>query len=76
MAFSSLSVFSYSGSSTRRDSQKPGVEAGEMLKKGDIIGVCGGGGFNGQAGINMHVALTLQGQALNLDIAIEDGIEY
>lgn len=52
------------------------VKVGDTLQKGDVIGSCGGGGFNGQAGINMHVALTLQEQALNLDIAIENGIEY
>ncbi len=52
------------------------VNAGDVLQMGDVIGTCGGGGFNGQAGINMHVALTLHGQALNLDLAIEDGIVY
>ncbi|MBE6639313.1 MAG: M23 family metallopeptidase [Ruminococcaceae bacterium] len=52
------------------------VAVGDVLGQGIVIGNCRGGGFNGQAGINMHVALTLHDRALNLDIAIRDGIEY
>lgn len=50
------------------------VNVGDVVKMSDVIGKCGGGGFNGQAGINMHVALTLHQTALNLEIAIRDGI--
>lgn len=52
------------------------VTAGQVLQKGDVIGKCLGGGFNGQSGVNMHVALTLENVALDLKWAIENGIEY
>ena len=50
------------------------VDVGDMVKMNDVIGKCAGDGFNGQAGINMHVALTLHQTALNLELAIENGI--
>jgi hypothetical protein len=52
------------------------VKVGDKVEKGQIIGKCRGEGFNGQGGLNMHVALTLGNQALDLKIAIEDGIQY
>jgi hypothetical protein len=41
---------------------------------GDEIGSCLGQGFHGSLGINMHVALTLENTALNLEWAIQNGI--
>ncbi|MBE6671898.1 MAG: M23 family metallopeptidase [Ruminococcaceae bacterium] len=52
------------------------VSAGQNIKMGDVIGKCLGGGFNGQGGLNMHVALTLENTALDLKWAIQNGIEY
>ncbi len=52
------------------------VQVGDKVEMGQVIGVCQGDGFNGQGGLNMHVALTLGNQALDLKIAIEDGIQY
>ena len=52
------------------------LSVGDTVEKGQIIGSCGGGGFNGQGGLNMHVALTLGNQAIDLKLAIENGIQY
>ena len=51
-------------------------KVGDTVEKGQVIGTCGGDGFNGQGGLNMHVALTLGSQAIDLKFAIENGIQY
>lgn len=50
------------------------VEPGQSVGMGDEIGSCLGQGFHGSLGINMHVALTLENTALNLEWAIQNGI--